>query len=258
LKNATETSKETLRPGDPESCVSDDIVYCFSDDSVLGMSDVPDILAEDPVLNNPNGATDFFSAPHIDSREVLGAPDPLIHSQQSCITEDQSAKPNAHFTITSRNIRNLLIHRQDVCDCEDNVQVLQECDLLEHQQSTVNEALNQGPWQRHYGNVCDISHEEGKRRGRRVATMVNAAQDNAIHMQTDEEDYKFLMDSGRWVEITLPTSKKGHFITIANFYGIAGASQSQKSHEYKENERLAAAAGRRAASMPKHPYFLFG
>jgi len=206
------------------------------------------------------GPLTFSALQTVSVGRYLGAR-PLIQSDdshQNCTTEEKSAKPDAHFTITSRNICNLLIHRQDVCDCEDNVQVLQECDLLEHRQSTVNEALNQGPWQRHYGNVVDISHEEGKRRGRRVATMVNAAQDNAIHMQTDEEDYKFLMDSGRWVEITLPTSEKGHFFTIANFYGIAGASQSQKSHEYKENERLAAAAGRRAASMPKHPYFLFG
>ena len=119
--------------------VSDEKELGVSDESELSVSHIPGIPAEDTVFCNSIGATDFFSAPDIDSREVLGAPDPLIQSddsQQNCITEEKSAKPEAHFTITSRNIRNLLIHRQDVCDCEDNVQVLQECDLLEHQQST--------------------------------------------------------------------------------------------------------------------------
>jgi len=151
-----------------------------------------------------------------------------------------------------------LVHRQDVCDNKSNIQVLQECDLLEHQQSIVNDTLHQGPWQHHYGNVIDISVKDGKKRGRRVATLVNSARDHSVQLDTDDADYQFLMDSGRWVEVTLPTSKKGHYITVANFYGISGASQEQRSDEYLYNERLAASATRRATSMPKHPYFLCG
>ena len=232
----------------PEACiVSEDPVLCSSGSAdanvsreILGAPD-PLIQASSHAEILPQLVTDES---HIDgtnvSREILGAPGPLIQAADT-------------FTITSRNIRNLLIHRQDVFDCTANIQVLQECDLLEHQQSIVNDTLAQLPWQRHYGDVTDISATSGKKRGRRVATLVNDPMDNAIHLNTDDPDYKFLKDSGRWVEVTVPTSEKGHHITVANFYGISGANQ--KSEEFKMNERLIAAGARRAASMPKHPYF---
>jgi len=58
------------------------------------------------------------------------------------------------------------------------------------------------------------------------------------------------------VEVTLPTSQKGFYITVANTYGISGASQRGEAHT--ANERMLAAAGRRASACKNHPYFLMG
>jgi len=141
-------------------------------------------------------------------------------------------------------------------DCQANMQVLQECDLMEHQQFIVNNAMREAEWQGFYGNVTDISKDDGKRRGRRVATFVRSSADISVKLDADDPDYKFLMDTGRWVEVTLPTSEKGFYITVANTYGISGASQGGEAHT--ANERILAAAGRRASACKNHPYFLMG
>jgi len=89
-----------------------------------------------------------------------------------------------------------------------------------------------------------------------VTTCVNATEDTSVKFDINDPDYMLLSDSGRWVEVTLPTSKKGHYLTVANYYGIAGASQG--GEDFRCNEWFLAAAGRRAASFHNHPYFLIG
>jgi hypothetical protein len=134
------------------------------------------------------------------------------------------------------------------------MQLLQECDLAEHQHTIVHELMRNSSWQMHHGAVTDISKEDGKRRGRRVTTCVNSSEDTSVKFDIADPDYQFLCDSGRWVEVTMPTSQKGHYITVANFYGIAGAGQG--GEDFRQNETFLAAAGRRAASFRNHPYFV--
>jgi hypothetical protein len=58
------------------------------------------------------------------------------------------------------------------------------------------------------------------------------------------------------VELTIPTAQKGYYITVANIYGISGASQG--GDKFNANEKILAAAGRRASTFKNHPYFLMG
>jgi endonuclease/exonuclease/phosphatase family metal-dependent hydrolase len=288
LIKPTETSKET----------ADIRTTGVVSQSNVNMQNVSRHIIADPdhIVCSSSGATDFFSAPHIVSREIFGELGPLIniihdisapdciaaedtvlstggaHINQDDANEDEvmdimqkcveartqlaNSDKDCKFTIVSRNIRNLLTHRHDAMDCQADMQVLQECDLMEHQQFIVNNAMRQADWQGYYGDVTDISKDEGKRRGRRVATFIRSSTDTSVKFSTDESDYKFLMDSGRWVEVTIPTSKKGFYVTVANIYGISGASQGGEA--YNSNERLLAAAGRRACTFKNHPYFLMG
>ena len=204
--------------------------------------------------NGVEGAsTDVNAATHIDDdADVYEIMQKCVEARVPPVAGDKASK----FVIVSRNIHNLLTHRHDAMDCQADMQVLQECDLMEHQQFIVNNAMRQADWQGFYGDVTDISKEEGKRRGRRVATYVRSPTDTTVKFATDDSDYKFLTDSGRWVEVTSPTSTKGFYITVANIYGISGASQGGEA--YNANERILAAAGRRASSFKNHPYFLLG
>jgi len=276
--------------------ISEDKNETQDESSIAVVSVADDSLVDgDPAFFTASRATDFFSAPHIVSREILGELGPLINTVQDIVAENPvlsvgivvaptgvdddaevfnmmqecikarvpspSERDKDKFSIVSRNIRNLLTHRHDAMDCQANMQVLQECDLMEHQQFIVNNALRQAQWQGYYGDVTDISIEEGKRRGRRVATFVKSDTDTSVKFKTDDPDYRYLMDTGRWVEVTLPTEKTledgtRFYITVANIYGISGASQGGEKHS--ANERMLAAAGRRASTFTDHPYYLFG
>ena len=66
----------------------------------------------------------------------------------------------------------------------------------------------------------------------------------------------YLLDTGRWKEVKIPTMQDGFVITVAVIYGYSGASSSNK--EYKANERLLTVALRRARLHKDVPYIIGG
>ena len=180
-------------------------------------------------------------------------------------TPDRNDKPDPsvpadlkeadRLTVIIRNIATLQVHKHEAAEAKCDILCLSEIDLPDYQMREVNETLSLHGWQRYYGRVIDIATEQGKRRGRRVMTAIQSPKDPVIIIGESDPDRLFLLDTGRWIETTIML-KDGSHLSIANIYGVSGASG--KSHEYVENEILLAAAVRRAGKMRDHPYYIVG
>jgi len=159
------------------------------------------------------------------------------------------------LTVIIRNIATLYVHRHEAAQAECDIQLLSEADIPDYQLRDVNDLFATHGWQSYYGQVVDIATKQGKRRGRRVLTAIRAPRDPVITLDADDVDRLFLIDTGRWVETTIILSD-GAYFTVANVYGVSGASS--KAEEFRQNEQIMAAALRRAAKMKDHPYLICG
>ena len=69
-------------------------------------------------------------------------------------------------------------------------------------------------------------------------------------------DYNFLMGTGRWKEVTVPTAQKGLHVTFAVLYGLPTAGNPGK--DYETNEAFISAMIRRAKRCKDMPYVFGG
>jgi hypothetical protein len=148
------------------------------------------------------------------------------------------------YKILFRNARGLRTNLPDILEHEADAQFITETDIAEYELASIHEDIKENGYHAHFGKNCNLAKTDDKRRGRRVAIIVKGDKDKSILPNDCNEDHDFLMDSGRWREITIPTAEKGFFITVAVVYGYSGASGS--TSEYNANERLLSAAIRRA------------
>ena len=118
-----------------------------------------------------------------------------------------------------------------------HILAIQEADIPEYRINTIRTTITNAHKHCDLPATTDMSTEHDKRRGKRIATITTT---NPMRSSIQDDNYKFLIASGRWIETIAPTDTKGKFVFVANFYGISKASGDTKV--YRDNERLIAAA----------------
>ena len=101
------------------------------------------------------------------------------------------------------------------------------------------------------GASASITEKDDKIRGRRVAASIAQNIRPILPEPTLDDGIDELRQSGRWLEIQIPIGEGSHHLTIAVYYGIAGASA--RGAAYELNERLLACATARALAAGDAP-----
>jgi len=107
-----------------------------------------------------------------------------------------------------------------------------------------------------YGQATSLSSNNDKKQGRRAA-MVAHIKFALVELQPGNDiEHLFLLDTGRWQEMLIPTDGPGGHILVANIYGYPKTNSVKIV--FLMNERILKYALRRARSFPNTPYFIVG
>ena len=123
-----------------------------------------------------------------------------------------------------------------------------EADIPEYKVYAVRKQCFDNDMRVLFGQSTSLSSNNDRRQGRRVAVLSH--KDNVpVELQPDDDmEHLFLMDTGRWQEVLIPTNGPGGHIIVANIYGYPKTNAVKAV--YLMNERILMYAIRRAASFP--------
>jgi len=158
------------------------------------------------------------------------------------------------MSIATRNIRGYRLHAGDVLRHTASVIGLQETEVPNYDVSTEHLAAKDEGCQLFFGNSTNLDTANSIF-GRRVAIRTKHIQ-HVHRLNTQASDLVTLSDTGRWVEIMVPTGIGDKHVIVATLYGISGASDDKQ--KFVENERLLNIALARAMQFQDTPYFLIG
>ena len=158
-------------------------------------------------------------------------------------------------TVRLQNVRGGGRHKSDLlAGHKHDVLLLTEYELVEYAVKDARKTFRERGKALFLGASASITKKNDKIRGRRVAASMDQSIRPIFPEITLDDGVEELRQSGRWLELQIPIGNGSHHVTIAVFYGIAGASA--KGAAYELNERLLASATARALAAGDAPYIL--
>ena len=94
------------------------------------------------------------------------------------------------FTAIWHNSKGMELHMPSITRRQQDVQLLTECSVPEHMTKEISAQCNDIGYTCHYGEAADLSKEQGKRRGRRVAALVKGGRDMTVPLHPECKDYR--------------------------------------------------------------------
>ena len=158
-------------------------------------------------------------------------------------------------SIRLQNVRGGGRHKSDIlAGHTHDVLLLTEYELVEYAVKDARTTFRDRGKTLLLGASTNITKKDDKIRGRRVAASMVKNIRPILPEFTLDDGIDELRQSGRWLEMQIPIGNGAHHLTIAVYYGIAGASA--RGAAYELNERLLACATARALAAGDAPYIL--